>query len=218
MNEYQNPAGASADQTSTDRSVKGELEAGKGKLAQIADTAAAAGKAKLDSGLTEVAGQADTLARALGETADRLKSEHQDSLAAYTTHIASTVTSLADRLRSSSVDELASDARRLAHSNPTLFLAGSVALGFGLTRFLKASSGGASAMGRTDRYGSAYGDSRGDTDTFRQDRTGQSWQDRDSGTSGDRDRVFPEMGSAGLSPDGSYGGSRTNQLSGGVNG
>ena len=217
MNEYQNPAGASADQNSTDRTVKAELEAGKGKLAQMADTATAAGKARLDSGLTEVAGQADTLARALGETADRLKSEHQDSLASYTTHIASTVTSLADRLRNSSVDELASDARRLAHSNPTLFLADSVALGFGLTRFLKASSSGSSSMRRTDRYGSEYGDSRGDSDTFRSSRSaGQSWQG--SGSDGSRDRVFPEMGSAGLSPDGSHGGARTNQVSGGVNG
>src|SRR5690606_39091424 len=161
MNEYQNPAGASADQSSKDRSVKGELEAGKGKLAQFADTAAAAGKARLDSGLSEVAGQADTLARALEDTANRLKSDHQDSLAAYTTHIASSVNSLADRLRSSSVDELASDARRLAHSNPALFLAGSVAIGFGLTRFLKASSTGSHGMSRTDRYGSDYGDSRG---------------------------------------------------------
>jgi hypothetical protein len=217
MNEYQNPAGASADQHATDRSVKGELEASKGKLAQIADTAAAAGKARLDSGLSEVAGQADTLARALGETADRLKNEHQDSLASYTTHIASTVESLAERLRSSSVDELASDARRLAHSNPTLFLAGSVALGFGLTRFLKASSSGSSAMRRTDRYGSEYGDSRGESDGFRGGRsTGQSWQG--SGSDEDRDRVFPEMGKSGLSPDGSYGGARTNQLSGGING
>ncbi len=216
MNQYQNPAGASADQHTTDRSVKGELEAGKGKLAQIADTATAAGKARLDSGLSEVAGQADTLARALGETADRLKREQQDSLAEYTTHIASTVTSLADRLRNSSVDELASDARRLAHSNPTLFLAGSVALGFGLTRFLKASSG-SSSMRRADRYGSEYGDSRGDVDSFRSSRSGgQAWQ---GGSSSDRgDRVFPEMGTAGLSPDGSYGGARTNQVSGGVNG
>lgn len=218
MNEYQNPAGASADQHTTDRTVKGELEAGKGKLAQIADTAAAAGKARLDSGLSEVAGQADTLARALGETADRLKSEHQDSLAAYTTHIASTVESLADRLRNSSVDELATDARRLAHSNPTLFLAGSVAIGFGLTRFLKASGSSASAMRRTDRYGSAYGDSRGDSDSFRSSRSGQSWQPGGSRSDEDRGRVFPEMGSAGLSPDGSYGGTRTNQVSGGVNG
>ena len=217
MNEYQNPAGASADQAIKDRSVKGELEAGKGKLAQFADTAAAAGKARLDSGLSEVAGQADTLARALEDTANRLKSDHQDSLAAYTTHIASSVNSLADRLRSSSVDELASDARRLAHSNPALFLAGSVAIGFGLTRFLKASSSGSSPMRRTDRYGSDYGDSRGDPDSFRSGSgAGSSWQGR--GSDDDRDRVFPEMGSAGLSPDGSFGGARTGQVSGGVNG
>ena len=212
MNQYQDPAGASADQGN--RSVKGELEAGKGKLAQIADTAAAAGKARLDSGLSEVAGQADTLARALGETAERLRGEHQDSLAAYTTHIASSVNALADRLRSSSVDELASDARRLAHSNPALFLAGSVAIGFGLTRFLKASSTGSHGMSRTDRYGSEYGDSRGGDGRRGRGGDGQSW----SGSDDDRDRVFPEMGNAGLSPDGSYGGSRTNQISGGVNG
>jgi hypothetical protein len=43
-------------------------------------------------------------------------------------------------LRGKSADELLQQAGKLARDNPTLFLAGSVALGFGLSRFLRASS------------------------------------------------------------------------------
>jgi hypothetical protein len=209
MNQYHDPAGASADHTMKDRSVKSEVEAGKGKLAQLADSATAAGKARLDSGLVDAAGQADTLARALGDTADRLKADHQDSLASYATHMASSITSLADRLRLSSVDELAGDARRLAHDNPTLFLAGSVALGFGITRFLKASSSDSASSGRgSGGRERSYGDSRGGSGD------GRAWH----GSDDDRDGAFPEMSTAGRSPDGSIGGTRTDHVSGGAHG
>lgn len=209
MDPYRDPGGVSADHGMKARSVTGELEAGRGKLAQLADSAVAAGKARMDSGLVEAAGQADTLARALGDTADRLRGDNQDSLASYATHMASSITSLAERLRRSSVDELAGDARRLAHDNPALFLAGSVALGFGLTRFLKASSSGGER--RTDSHGSGYGDSRG------VGGDGRTWKrsddDRDDGG-----QPFPEMSTAGMSADGSIGGTRTDQLGGGGHG
>jgi hypothetical protein len=45
----------------------------------------------------------------------------------------------AHHLEGRSIDELANDAKRLARENPALFMLGSVAVGFGLSRFFKAS-------------------------------------------------------------------------------
>ena len=159
MNQQQDTAGTSSDLS---QKVKNELAAGKGKMAELAESATSAGKAQLDSGLAQAAGSVDTIAKALDDAATRLKDENQDGVAAYASHVASSITTLADRLRQSSVDELARDARQLARSNPALFLMGSVAVGFGLTRFLKASSrmSGESEQSRRDAYGNSYGDSR----------------------------------------------------------
>lgn len=70
----------------------------------------------------------------------------------------------ADDLRGRNVDELVGDLNRMARNNPGLFIAGSIALGFGLTRFAKASGRRAEQdydrPGQHDeRYSGAYGDS-----------------------------------------------------------
>jgi hypothetical protein len=46
---------------------------------------------------------------------------------------------LAEHVGSKSLDELARDARDLAQRNPGLVIAGGLAIGFALTRFVKAS-------------------------------------------------------------------------------
>ena len=162
MNQNQDPAGMSAEPFSKNTSFKDELSAGKSRMADLAQTATEAGKAQVDSGITRAAGQADQFARAVDVAANRLKEDNQEGLASFATHVASSITSLADHLRERSVDDLANDARQLARSNPAMFLAGSVAVGFGLTRFLKASArvSGSEDHTRTDVFGSTYGDSR----------------------------------------------------------
>lgn len=235
MNQQQDTAGTSADSFSEDRSVKNELAASKGKMAELAETATAAGKAQLDSGIAQAAGQVDHIAKALDDAASRLKEDNQDGVAAYASHVASSITSLADRLRQSSVDELARDARQLARSNPALFLMGSVAVGFGLTRFLKASSRGAddssrssSDLSHTDPFGSTYGDSRDSRDTFgtgsdsRWDQGADTGRQAGAGDSlgdlGSRP-MFPEMNTPAAGASGNVvGGTRTNELSGGSHG
>jgi hypothetical protein len=59
---------------------------------------------------------------------------------------------LSDRMRSFSgyledrrLEDLLADARRLAQRNPGMFVAGGMAIGFALSRFLKASANGRSA-------------------------------------------------------------------------
>jgi hypothetical protein len=51
-------------------------------------------------------------------------------------------------LEDRSLEDLVSDARALAQRNPGLFVAGGVALGFALSRFLKASAGDGSGSAR----------------------------------------------------------------------
>lgn len=181
MNQKQDQAGTSAIDSTKDRSVRDEVAAGKGKLADLAQTATSAGKAQLDSGLVKAADQVETLAHAMDDAASRLKEGDQEGLASFATHIASSITTLADRLRDRSVDDLTRDARELAHKNPALFLAGSVAVGFGLTRFLKASSriSGVDGHQRQDQYGNAYGDSRSSGDSL---RSGSSYDSSGSGS------------------------------------
>ena len=181
MNQDKNTAGSSGDTFSKDN-LKSEMAAGKGKLSELADSAASAGKAQLDSGLGQAAGQVEGVAKVIDETADRLRKDSHDGLASYATQIAGSIESVADRLRNSSVDELATEARQLARSNPALFLLGSVAVGFGLTRFLKASSRIShdyddTGRMRQDVYGSTYGDTRDPT------------HDWDSGTGGRSSRT-----------------------------
>ena len=80
---------------------------------------------------------------ALSEAAGRLRSSDQlGGLAAYTGQLADSLGQLAERIRSRSIEDLTADARQAARSNPVLFLAGSVAVGFALSRILKAGTAG----------------------------------------------------------------------------
>lgn len=186
MNQEKDTAGSSSDSFSKDRSLKSEAAATKGKLAELAESAASAGKAQLDSGLGQAAGQVEQVAKVIDETAERLRRESHEGLAAYATQVAGSIESVANRLRHSSVDELATEARQLARSNPALFLLGSVAVGFGLTRFLKASSRISHDSGqmRHDVYGSTYGDSRDPTHDWDSGTGGRSQGGWDAGSRG----------------------------------
>jgi len=188
MNQDKDTAGSTSDTFSKDR-MKSEVAAGKGKLAELAESAASAGKAQLDTGLGEAAGQVEGVAKVIDETASRLRSENHEGLAAYASQVAGSIENVANRLRNSSVDELATEARQLARSNPALFLVGSVVVGFGLTRFLKASSRISQDYGdqmgegqmRHDVYGSRYGDSRDPTRDWDSGTGGRSQGNWDSG-------------------------------------
>jgi len=231
MNQDKDTAGSTSDTFSKDR-MKSEVAAGKGKLAELAESAASAGKAQLDTGLGQAAGQVEGVAKVIDETASRLRSENHEGLAAYASQVAGSIENVANRLRNSSVDELATEARQLARSNPALFLLGSVVVGFGLTRFLKASSRisqdyddrtGEGQM-RRDVYGSSYGDSRDPTHDWDSGTGGRSqggWDAGSRGSSGAAGSNWDRGGSTGTgasSGAGSTGGSSGLGSSGGLGG
>jgi hypothetical protein len=80
---------------------------------------------------------------------------------------------LSDGLREKSADEILRDVRRVARENPTLFIAGSIAVGFGIARFARASAPRQTAQ--RDRPSPAGGSERAG---------GTRWTDADSAVPG----------------------------------
>jgi hypothetical protein len=96
--------------------------------------------------------QIETLAQSAQTAADQIEDDGGDALGLshYVTDIAQSMTTLASDMRGKSIDQLLQQAGKLARDNPALFITGSVALGFGLSRFLKASSASTSSTTRED--------------------------------------------------------------------
>ncbi|MGE0312711.1 MAG: hypothetical protein AB7P21_13945 [Lautropia sp.] len=101
-----------------------------------------------DEALAEVgdkaASRVDSLASTARDLGRSLKDSDQPTLGRFAEEAASSIGAVSERLRNGNVEQLMSEAQRLARANPGLFVLGSVAIGFGLARFLKASDSGTS--------------------------------------------------------------------------
>lgn len=98
-------------------------------------------RGQAEAGRNRVAGEAGAVADAIDAAASNLDDQDREGLARYAREMSSTLANVAGQIEGRSVDELATDAKRLARDNPALFMLGSVAVGFGLSRFFKASAG-----------------------------------------------------------------------------
>lgn len=92
------------------------------------------------------ADQIEALAQGAKSFVSELEDKDALGMSDYLTDIAESMTGLAGNLRGKSAEELLHDAADLARSNPGLFIAGSIALGFGLSRFLKAGGSAAATV------------------------------------------------------------------------
>lgn len=90
------------------------------------------------------ADQIEALAQGAKSFVSELEDKDRLGMSDYLTDMAESMSGLAGNLRGKSAEQLLHDGAELARHNPALFIAGSIALGFGLSRFLKA--GSASAM------------------------------------------------------------------------
>lgn len=111
------------------------------KAAELAREARIKGQAELDQYRQTALSQVETLANSARAAANTLQTNDSLGLSRYVAEVADNIQLFAGKLRGKSLDELLHDAAELARNNPALFLAGSLAVGFGLTRFVKASSG-----------------------------------------------------------------------------
>ncbi len=84
--------------------------------------------------------EADALSDAIDAAASALDDNDREGLARYARQLSVNLSKAAAQLEDRSVNDLANDAKALARDHPELFMLGSVGVGFGLSRFFKASS------------------------------------------------------------------------------
>jgi hypothetical protein len=84
--------------------------------------------------------QIDSLVEGAQSAASALEGKDSLGLSQYLGQLASGLSSFAEQVRDQSAEDLLHKGAQLARDNPAVFLAGSVAIGFGLSRFLRASA------------------------------------------------------------------------------
>ena len=95
---------------------------------------------RTDEGKERMAKSAEDLSRAGQRAAEDLEARGQQDLAEGLRFAANKLSGLADGLHQRSANDLLHDAETLARRNPALFIGGSIALGFALSRLFKASA------------------------------------------------------------------------------
>lgn len=94
-----------------------------------------------DTGKEQVANSLDGLVTAAREIADKLQDGQFGPIGGYATTAADTLEGWVHSVRDKSVDELVDDGRELVRTQPAIAIGAAVAVGFALSRFLKASGG-----------------------------------------------------------------------------
>jgi hypothetical protein len=144
----------------TRQELQRDLEQAKRTSAELAEVARERGREQLEGAKREMADRADRLADVVESTADQLEQTGGEAIAGYGRSLGTVMRQLAGGLRERDVDEFVRELSSFARQHPGAFLAGSVALGFGISRFFKAST----QRSHDDRYyddelsGDEYGD------------------------------------------------------------
>lgn len=140
-------------------------DAGREALSDATQSVTQNVRSRVEEGKSTAAGSATTTAEVLEHAADEFSEHGQETLARATRFLSGRLSNLAHQMEHRSIDELSRDAMRLARDNPGLFIAGGIALGLALSRFIKATApehreygSGQSGYGMGELYGgSAYG-------------------------------------------------------------
>jgi len=131
---------STSSQSTTGSTMGHAAEDAKAKARHAADEVKTQGKSQLEGYRETAADELEAVAQSAKAAAQELEGQDRLGLSTYVSTMAQSMVKLSDDLRGKSVDQLFQDVNRLARDNPGLFIAGSVALGFGLTRFARASS------------------------------------------------------------------------------
>ncbi len=134
-----NHAGADSVSPSSPRRASGE-ENIKDKAGTLAGEAKSEAQAKVDKMRDTAADKVDTLAESAKAAASELKGDDIGHLSDYVSDLAQSLGQLSSNMREKTGDDLLHEVSRLARDNPALFVTGSIAIGFGLSRFAKASA------------------------------------------------------------------------------
>ena len=115
----------------------------------------------LEGAKGQLAEGAEPVAAAVERTADELEGDGDETISGFGRSLAGLMRQLAGGLRERDIEQFAGELGALARRNPGIFLAGSVALGFGVARFFKARSpqrGARSDYGYVDGHDRQYPD------------------------------------------------------------
>ena len=115
------------------------------------------GKEQLEGVKGQLAGGAERVAAAVDRTAQQLEGDGDNAISGFGHSVASLMRQLAGGLRERDVEDFARELAALARRNPGVFLAGSVALGFGIARFFKAGTPQSSQMRGDEGWQSTSG-------------------------------------------------------------
>lgn len=129
MNTPKNPKNPSKERIADDMKAKAD---------QTSRDVKAKTKEQLEAQESRAADTMDKVAEATGAAARELDQRGEATLSHYVSEISEGIGSLSNNLRHKNTDELIQEASRLARHNAGLFLLGSVAVGFGLSRIAKA--------------------------------------------------------------------------------
>lgn len=105
----------------------------------LGEEAKTQGKEQLEQLRGTAAHNLDKLAESAQAAASKLEEDDVGHLSEYVSDLASRIGQLSSTLRTKSIDEVFHDVGRMARENPALFVAGSLAIGFGISRFARAS-------------------------------------------------------------------------------
>lgn len=140
--------------TSTGNPGEHEPEQGFAHLEEDLTESLGSAREKADAQFGEYRDTAAEQIEALAQGTKSFVNELQDhdglGMSDYLTDMAESMTGLASNLRGKSAEQLLHDGAELARSNPALFIAGSIAIGFGLSRFLKAGTSSSATVGTSD--------------------------------------------------------------------
>jgi len=110
-----------------------------------------------DERKTQAAGRLGGIANALRQTGEQLNAQNEQQFGQYAQSAADQIDNWSNMLQTKNLNELMGEVQAFAHRQPELFIAGSLAAGLLLGRFLKSSGSRATSYNDNNRYG--YGNS-----------------------------------------------------------
>ena len=125
----------------------------------LGDEARTKGREELEGLRGTAADNLEKLAEGAQAAASTLQRDDVGHLSEYVSDMAARMTSFSSTLRTKSGDEILRDVSRVARENPALFVTGSVAIGFGLARFARASQKKAVQETASERAGRSTAES-----------------------------------------------------------
>lgn len=127
---------------------EGALAKVRGEASKLRDQATDKARSAAEDGKIRATETLDSLARSIHDVAGNLEEQVGPQLAQYAHRAADTLDEFSTTLRNKSVDELVDDARSFVRRSPAIAIGAAVAVGFALSRFLKATGSETPRRGR----------------------------------------------------------------------